>query len=315
MAFRSAGRRWGLVVSALAGAVVLAAAAQAFACTVEATIDLNKATGIPGATVNGTGKNFVSLTDDPTAKPVQVRFNSLDGAVLWSGRPDLNGAISFSFPVPKVSAGDYTVVATLYSPRSGRTFTARAPFRVNAPEASTTPAPAPALPLPSGSRDQGGGQGASPGRGDVTRPAPARSRAEGTRPRSTPASGQARPSSSGNGAASAATQRGGSAAANRSAQAGGAQSQSSATPRNAGTQRPAAQAGRDRPAAQAAPGQQREAMIAPGGGASGSSGSPLLALILLGTGLLVSVVAAALVVADRKAEKPLLARLRKGPRG
>ncbi|MBA3329117.1 MAG: hypothetical protein H0T43_12530, partial [Solirubrobacterales bacterium] len=91
-------------------ATMLALASVAYACTVVATVDLDKAAATPGAQVNGTGKGF---SQSPLSSSVDVHFNSLDGNVVWSGRAASTGQVAFSFKVPEgMAPGQYTIVAT-----------------------------------------------------------------------------------------------------------------------------------------------------------------------------------------------------------
>jgi predicted secreted protein len=76
---------------------------------------------------------------------VQISLGRSGGSVLWSGPPDHGGAVAFSFTVPSVAPGSYTVVATQTDedgdPVDGTP--ASAPLQVTAaasPSASTSPA-------------------------------------------------------------------------------------------------------------------------------------------------------------------------------
>ncbi len=103
-------RRAGLTVLFVAAGVLAVTAALAYACTVQPTMALGDGSAAPGGTVGGTGEFF-----SKTGGPVQLHFNSLDSAVVWSGPADAVGRIAFRFDVPDVAPGDYTIVATQVS--------------------------------------------------------------------------------------------------------------------------------------------------------------------------------------------------------
>ncbi|MGH9154970.1 MAG: hypothetical protein ACRD1K_03770, partial [Acidimicrobiales bacterium] len=94
-------------------AVPLLVASFAYACAALATLSVNPGSADAGQTVSGFGQSFSNTHGGaPSIEPVVVRFNSRTGPVLWSGRPDNAGNISFSFVTPKVAPGQYTVIAT-----------------------------------------------------------------------------------------------------------------------------------------------------------------------------------------------------------
>jgi len=158
-------RTVGLVAAAVA--VPLVAASIAYACAALASLSVNPGAAEAGQTVTGYGQSFSNTHGgSPSVEPVVVRFNSRSGPVLWSGRPDSSGNISFSFVVPKAAPGQYTIIATQNNadgqPAPGTP--ARAAFQVTgtpepaaapvavapaeppapaAPAAATSPAPAP----------------------------------------------------------------------------------------------------------------------------------------------------------------------------
>ncbi|HET7487447.1 MAG TPA: hypothetical protein VFJ85_05915 [Acidimicrobiales bacterium] len=136
-------------------------ASLAYACTSLATLSVHPASAMPGAVVNGTGKNFAPHgSDAPSTEPVELHFNSRTGPLLWSGRPDAAGNIAFTFTVPDASPGAYTLIATQVNSLTGAATSgtpARVSFTVEAPataagsalpvasdEPAATPAPAPA---------------------------------------------------------------------------------------------------------------------------------------------------------------------------
>ena len=140
-------RRAWLAVMLVAAGMLAVTAALAYACTVQPTMSLRDGSASSGGTVDGTGEFF-----SKTGGPVQLHFNSLDSAVVWSGPADAVGRIAFRFEVPDVAPGDYTIVATQVSvtgqPVAGTP--SRAPLTVVASQAPAgVPAPgAPRRPAP-----------------------------------------------------------------------------------------------------------------------------------------------------------------------
>lgn len=134
-------RRVGLIAMLAVTGAFAVSAALAYACTLQPTLSLTEGSATPGSTVSGTGEFF-----SKTGGPVQLHFNSLDSAVVWSGRPSAIGRIAFAFEVPDVAPGDYTIVATQAALGTGRPVAgtpSRAPLTVVA-------APAPVAQAPSG---------------------------------------------------------------------------------------------------------------------------------------------------------------------
>ena len=106
------GRRQASIGVAIAAAVLTYVSA-AFACGPVASLKLGSSAAPPGAQVNATGSGFSnSYGGAPSAEPVVVQWDSRTGPVLWSGRPDATGAISFTFTVPSAPPGDHNVIAT-----------------------------------------------------------------------------------------------------------------------------------------------------------------------------------------------------------
>ncbi|HET7486640.1 MAG TPA: hypothetical protein VFJ85_01830 [Acidimicrobiales bacterium] len=94
-------------------AIPLVAASIAYACSALASLSLTPSTGDVGATISGVGKGFSnSHGGAPSSEPVKLHFNSRTGPVLWEGRPDAAGTVAFTFSVPRVAAGSYTLIAT-----------------------------------------------------------------------------------------------------------------------------------------------------------------------------------------------------------
>jgi len=294
-----------LLLATLGAAAMLAAATVAYACTVQSNVDVDKKAGTPGSTVDGTGSSFASSTGTQAAtnggvNPVEVHFNSLDGAVVWSGMPDGTGKIAFSFQVPQNAApGPVTIVAT-QTDRSGKPVNgtpARTAFEVlpgKAQSPATVVAPPSRTHSPSGAPQ---GQ-KKPGRAHARpEPAPARPQSGSARPQSgsaRPQAGRARPPVA----------------------AGAPSATPSAAAATSGLPSPAGRSGRAQPrggessagASAAEPGRQRAVTAMPAPAKSGSDGPTLLAMILLGTGLALTVVAAALVVTGRRSEKHAVAK-------
>ncbi|HVM34164.1 MAG TPA: hypothetical protein VM784_02350 [Actinomycetota bacterium] len=129
-------RKIALLAMVISGGFVVSAA-TAYACTALATIHMNSKTATPGQVVEASGKDFSGL---PTNSAVTVHWNALDGAVRWSGKPNLDGTVTFSFEVPKDAKPGryYTVVATQYTSSGSAVYgtPARASIRIVAPRAS-----------------------------------------------------------------------------------------------------------------------------------------------------------------------------------
>lgn len=95
---------------------LLALATIAYACAPQATLDIEGGSANPpqgdgtaggfaaGQEVDGAGHGFT-----PGA-PVEIRFDQLDGPVLWSGTAGTEGTFSFSFEVPDVEPGHYVIL-------------------------------------------------------------------------------------------------------------------------------------------------------------------------------------------------------------
>ncbi|MDQ6607609.1 MAG: hypothetical protein M3Z06_13825 [Actinomycetota bacterium] len=140
----------------LAGAAVpLAFASLAYACGVLATLHLDHSSVSSGASISAIGGNY---STSATASMVVLRFNSRNGGVLWSGRPDTNGTIHSTFTVPGVRAGYYLVDAT-QTTASGASVAGtpgRAVIRIGNPSSNTRRAAAALWPA------TGTGPGAGP---------------------------------------------------------------------------------------------------------------------------------------------------------
>ena len=148
-------RRLAVAVAGVVAVPVLAASI-AYACGALASLSVSPASGDVGTTVHGSGKGFSNAHgSSPSTEPVYVRLGSRTGAILWEGRPDSAGDISFAFTVPNVAPGSYTILATQNNadgtPAAGTP--ARATFQVTGPVAAPVaatpaipedPAPAPA---------------------------------------------------------------------------------------------------------------------------------------------------------------------------
>lgn len=263
-----------LYTSALGAVVVpLLVASYAFACTSLATLSVSPGEAVAGTTVSGTGKNFRPHGSDPAAtEPVVVRFNSRTGTALWSGRPDASGSVNFSFTVPAVEPGQYTIIATQNTssgaPASGTP--ARVAFTV-------TPSPvAPEAPLAAVAEEPAAAAPVA---------APAAAPARTTAPAPAPAS-RVRPAPT---AAATPAQAPAAASAPAPAPAAAPTPVPEATPAPAVTPEPAA-------APATAP--RRSVMVSMA--AENSDGSPVLAIVLVGVGLALAIGATALVLAGRR---------------
>lgn len=157
-------RRIGLIAALAVTGALAVGAALAYACTVQPTMSLERSSATSGSAVGGTGEFF-----SETGGPVQLHFDSLDSAVVWSGRPDALGRIAFRFEVPNVAPGDYTIVATQTALGTGRPVAgtpSRAPLTVVAapPPVAQAPAGAPLPRVPSRERDRSRADRLAPGR-------------------------------------------------------------------------------------------------------------------------------------------------------
>jgi hypothetical protein len=122
-------RRFWVLAGVCGLGVPLAIVATAFACGSLATLKLNRATATAGAQVKAVGGNY---NTNPSASPVQLRFNGRNGRVLWEGRPSSSGRIAATFPAPTAKAGYYVILATQIAP-DGRPVAGtpgRAPLRM-----------------------------------------------------------------------------------------------------------------------------------------------------------------------------------------
>ena len=265
-------------------AVPLVAASIAYACGALASLSVNTQSADSGTTVTGMGRNFSNAHGGaPSAEPVVLHFNTRTGPVLWSGRPDASGSVEFSFQVPRVAAGSYTVIATQNNADGvavGGT-PARASLTVAGPvsEAIAAEAAAPAEPAAAA-------PAAAPAPAAVATPAPA----------AAPATPRVRV------AAPARTV----AAAPAAAPAVAAAPAPVAAPAPAVEATPApvaAPAPVVAPAPEVAPAAapaRRSVMVSMSGG---SDGSPALAIALVGVGLVLALGASALVLAGRRDSK------------
>lgn len=279
-------KRRSLYLSAFGTVMVpLLAASLAHACTSLARVELSPPAGVPGTEVSGTAKDFVHSTAGAPAQPVIVRFNSRTGPVLASVPTDATGTAQFSFRIPEVDPGYYTIIA-MQDDASGRPVSgspARASLQVTGPALSSS-APQPAAPV---------------------EPAPAQQPAAAPVPdqTATPAPAAPRPAAS--------------AAAPQPATAPRVQVAPSASQSRAPVPAPVTAVGDDVTAAPAPPPAPSAEAVptpvpAPAAGRrsvmvsmsdSSSSGSPALAMALVGVGLVLALGASALVLASRREGK------------
>ena len=269
-----------LFTTALGAVVVpLLIASFAYACTGLATLSANPMSAPAGTTVNGTGKGFQAHgTDAPSTEPVVLHFNSRTGPTLWSGRPDAGGNISFAFTVPDVEAGSYTLIATQMTATGAAAFgtPARISFQV-------TPPPAAAEPV-----------AAAPAEEAAATPAPAAATAPAatSAPAATPRVRVAAPARTSTPAPAAAPVAAAPAPAATPAPA-------VETPAPVAAPAPAVSPAPETAAPATAPA-RRSVMVAMSGS---DDGSPVLAIALVGIGLVLALGASALVLAGRRDRK------------
>lgn len=117
-------------------AVALATSAAAWACTNLSTLNLGTSSGQPGETVTFTGTAFATTGGSDVA----LHWNTLDGNVIATVKPDAVGTIRGSFVVPgDAQSGNNVIVATQdYTDSDGVTAAAygtpaRASFLVGGP--------------------------------------------------------------------------------------------------------------------------------------------------------------------------------------
>lgn len=129
------GRRvYGLAFGAVL--VPLVAASMAYACSVLSTLAVEQGSGPVGQTITGTGRSFTRI-EVGNVEQVKIRWGSVSGPVLYEARPDSGGNISFSFAVPDVAPGQYIILATQRNPDGTQVpgTPARASFQVTGPAA------------------------------------------------------------------------------------------------------------------------------------------------------------------------------------
>jgi len=254
-------------------------ASMSYACGALASLSINPGAADAGQTVSGFGSAFSgTMGGAPSAEPVVVRFNSRTGPVLWSGRPDASGNVSFSFATPKAAPGQYTIIAMQNNadgqPAPGTPARASlqitgqpeaAPAPVVAAPAESTPAPQAAVATPAPAATPAPVATRTPAR--VTTPAPVAVAAPA--PVATPAPAEA-----------------------VAPVAPVTPAPAEVTPVAPAAPAPAAAAPAETP--------RRSVMVSMGGS---SDGSPWLAIGLVGVGLVLSLGATALVLAGRRDRK------------
>ena len=243
---------------------------MAYACVSLATLSLNTTNGAVGTTVTGSGKGFsgmmgaVSTNVPAQPAPVEIHFGSRTGPVLWTGVPDGSGQIAFSFQVPASEPGEVVIFATQSTP------TGAAVSGTPARTVFTVDAP-PAAPAPTQQA--------------VVEPEPAAAPAPVAAPAATPAPApRVRVATR----APAATPAPAPAAAAPAVPAA-----VTPAPEVAAPVAPAAEAAAPTPA-------RRSVMVSMVGG---SDGSPVLAIALVGVGLVLALGASAVVLAGRRESK------------
>ncbi len=127
----------------LVGLILVATMAAAWACTALATLEVAPAAGISGQEVAGKGYGYHGQKRAGLASPsqVEVRWQSIDGPVVWKGFPDPSGNLKFTFKLPEGAPGYYTVIASQKT-AEGREINggpARATVALNNPPKPATP--------------------------------------------------------------------------------------------------------------------------------------------------------------------------------
>jgi hypothetical protein len=102
-----------LVFAMTAAGGILGAAAVAYACIRDGTIELDRSEAFAGETVRVTGRDFVSGAE------VEIHLDSLERAAVWSGTADALGRFEAPFDVPKIDPGTHYVVAHYHPHTSG----------------------------------------------------------------------------------------------------------------------------------------------------------------------------------------------------
>ena len=272
-----------LFTTALGAVVVpLLIASFAYACTSLATLQVNPGSAASGTTVTGTGQRFAPHgADAPSTEPVVLHFNSRTGPVLWSGRPDAGGAIAFSFTVPDAEAGQYTLIATQNDPNRAGFAASGTPARVSFTVAAPPVAAEPTAATPAEETT------AAPAVAVATSPTPAATPARAATPRVRVA---------------APARTAAPAPAVAAAPAPAAAAPAPVTPAPVETPA-AAPAPVVSPAPESAPATapaRRSVMVSMSGN---DDGSPVLAIALVGVGLVLALGASALVLAGRRDRK------------
>ena len=251
----------------------LVAVSMAYACSVLSTLAVEPGSGAVGQTITGSGRSF-SRVEVGNVEPVEVHFATTDGPLLWTGRPDAGGNISFSFAVPQVSPGSYTIIATQRTPDG--------PFVAGTPARATFQVTGPAV--------QAATDAAVPF--EPTSPEPAAAAAPAAPPAAAPA---ATPR-----VRVAPVQAPAPAAAPAVAPAPAAQPAPATTPAPEAVAPPAPAV---TPAPESAPATspaRRSVMVSM---SDDSSNSPALAIALVGVGLVLALGASALVLASRRDQR------------
>ncbi len=85
----------------------LVAGSIAWACTGVAQIRTEEAVVVQGAEVRGSGEGFSA----DAAGQAEVHLDGESGQLMWQGRPDTAGGISFNFVVGDIQPGQHVLVA------------------------------------------------------------------------------------------------------------------------------------------------------------------------------------------------------------
>lgn len=117
----------------VAAVLLLATASAVWACTPQPRIfSLGPQVGPVGLeiTLEGQASRPVALGGQTSQAPVEVRWNSLEGATIGRGTTDFNGNFSVTARIPQAEPGIYFVVV-----KTGDAGVVRMPFEVTAERA------------------------------------------------------------------------------------------------------------------------------------------------------------------------------------
>lgn len=100
-------RPFRLLLIAIAALVPMLVTSFAWACTPVAEVRTEESYVYQGGEVRGSGEGF----SPSAAGDAEIRLDGEAGQLLWQGRPDQAGSLSFAFTMPEVSPGNYVLLA------------------------------------------------------------------------------------------------------------------------------------------------------------------------------------------------------------